>query len=606
MMRRIFKYFEGLLEPFLESDNDALKQRLTICYFLAKIKWLICIIGMLGLVKSIVDIVIIYSVGLIIDMMGKSTIRFSVFLSLDQLLFFVFLMCAIVRPILSFVIGLFCDQTIRAKFIPMVRWALYIRAMENELDWFKREHAGKISSAIWQSGQAIGEVLLTSLQVIWSNCVYICIAIAYLSYLDLYFGVSIIFWIFVYISISLKYARKIKSSSSLSAKASNIINGHFVDTFSNIYIVKALSANSNNNRFLSRQFSVFISKTVVFLRWITVSETLQVIISSIGIVVISILAVAAWRANAISVGEISVIFSLVFRLETLLFNLMSQITSVMRSIGVFQTAINFIQHDDRMLKNTDPVGCLDTNGGIVFKNVVFGYEIDNPIIKGINLHIRQGEKVAIVGSSGAGKSTLINLLLRLYEPDNGSIYLNGVDIRDFDKGDLRSNFSIVSQDNTLFNRTIYENITFGCAGASNNDIFQAAKKSRSLRFIVNAFDGKNKGICALVGAHGAKLSVGQRQRLSLCRAILRNSPIFIFDEATSSLDSITEESIKLSIDKDMEEKTVIIIAHRLSTIMDVDRIIVLHNGIVIEQGTHSELIEHKNIYYHLWRLQASL
>lgn len=145
---------------------------------------------------------------------------------------------------------------------------------------------------------------------------------------------------------------------------------------------------------------------------------------------------------------------------------------------------------------------------------------------------------------GAGKSTLINLLLRLYEPDNGSIYLNGVDIRDFDKGDLRSNFSIVSQDNTLFNRTIYENITFGCAGASNNDIFQAAKKSRSLRFIVNAFDGKNKGICALVGAHGAKLSVGQRQRLSLCRAILRNSPIFIFDEATSSLDSITEESIK--------------------------------------------------------------
>lgn len=161
-----------------------------------------------------------------------------------------------------------------------------------------------------------------------------------------------------------------------------------------------MSANSNNNRFLSRQFSVFISKTVVFLRWITVSETLQVIISSIGIVVISVLAVAAWRANAISVGEISVIFSLVFRLETLLFNLMSQITSVMRSIGVFQTAINFIQHDDRMLKNTDPVGCLDTNGGIVFKNVVFGYEIDNPIIKGINLHIRQGEKVAIVGSSG--------------------------------------------------------------------------------------------------------------------------------------------------------------------------------------------------------------
>ncbi|EKQ9928324.1 ABC transporter ATP-binding protein, partial [Salmonella enterica subsp. enterica serovar Panama] len=578
----------------------------TIWYFVRKIKWLVFIIAIAGLFKSFIDVSTIYIVGLIIDILNKSVGSRFQFLSLNQLLIIAAIILVIIRPLTSFFIGILCDQSIRAKFSPMVRWELYIRTVNNDVEWFNRAHSGKISSAVWQSGQAVTEFLLSMLQIVWANVAYIFLVIAFMSSLNLLFSCVIVLWIIVYIFLSLKYAPEIKKRSRKSADASNVVNGHLVDIFSNIVNVKSLSPNGNEDEFISKHFNDFINKSVYFLRAITVAETLQIITSSIAIIIVGYISIISWGRGELSVGEISVIFGLVFRLESLLATLMNQLTGAMRSIGLFYSSIDTLHNNNKV---SDPVN-IDylekVNGDIVFNDVCFEYESGKPVIQNINLHIQKGEKLAIVGESGSGKSTLLSLLLRFYDPTTGTIYFDGNDIKMMKQAGLRSHFSIVTQNNILFNRSIYENIIFGCQGPNFDNVINAAIQAKAIDFINDSSDGIKNGFDTLVGDRGVKLSGGQRQRLGICRAILRNTQVLILDEATSSLDSITESDIQASLDNIMTGKTVIAVAHRLSTIINMDRIIVLNKGRIVEEGNHETLVSKKGLYYKLWKQQANL
>ncbi|EHI3194108.1 ABC transporter ATP-binding protein, partial [Salmonella enterica] len=541
-----------------------------------------------------------------IDLLNKSMGNKFQFLSLNQLLIFATILLVIIRPLTSFFIGILCDQSIRAKFSPLVRWELYMRTINNDVEWFNRAHSGKISSAVWQSGQAVTEFLLSMLQIVWSNVAYIFLVIAFMSSLNLLFSCIITLWLIVYIFLSLKYAPEIKKRARKSADASNVVNGHLVDIFSNIVNVKSLSPNGNEDKFISKHFNDFINKSTYFLRAITVAETLQIITSSIAIVMVGYISVISWGRGELSVGEISVIFGLVFRLESLLATLMNQLTGAMRSIGLFYSSLDTLHNNNKVSdpKNIDSVA--KVSGDIIFNEVFFEYEPGKPVIQNINLHIHEGEKLAIVGESGSGKSTLLNLLLRFYDPTKGTIYFDGNDIKMMKQSDLRSHFSIVTQDNILFNRSIYENITFGCQEPNFNSVINAAIQAKAIDFIKESSDGVKSGFETLVGDRGVKLSGGQRQRLSICRAILRNTQVLILDEATSSLDSITESDIQTALDNIMTEKTVIAVAHRLSTIINMDRIIVLNKGIIVEEGNHESLVSKKGLYYQLWKQQANL
>lgn len=606
MVNFIFRYFENIINPLPEFGSTSFSSKPTIWYFVRKIKWLVFIIAMAGLFKSFIDVSTIYIVGLIIDILNKSVGSRFQFLSLNQLLIVAAIILVIIRPLTSFFIGMLCDQSIRAKFSPMVRWELYIRTVNNDVEWFNRAHSGKISSAVWQSGQAVTEFLLSMLQIVWANVAYIFLVIAFMSSLNLLFSCVIILWIIVYIFLSLKYAPEIKKRSRKSADASNVVNGHLVDIFSNIVNVKSLSPNGNEDEFISKHFNDFINKSVYFLRAITVAETLQIITSSIAIIIVGYISVISWGRGELSVGEISVIFGLVFRLESLLATLMNQLTGAMRSIGLFYSSIDTLHNNNKV---SDPVNidCLEkVNGDIVFNDVCFEYESGKPVIQNINLHIQKGEKLAIVGESGSGKSTLLSLLLRFYDPTTGTIYFDGNDIKMMRQADLRSHFSIVTQDNILFNRSIYENIIFGCQEPNFDNVINASIQAKAIDFINDSSDGIKNGFDTMVGDRGVKLSGGQRQRLGICRAILRNTQVLILDEATSSLDSITESDIQASLDNIMTGKTVIAVAHRLSTIINMDRIIVLNKGRIVEEGNHEALVSKKGLYYKLWKQQANL
>lgn len=607
MLDYIFRYFENIINSFPPKDSSFFNQKPTLYFFIGKIKFVVIMIAIAGIIKACVDVGVIYIVGLIIDSLNKTLSQSVVdILTQNQLLILAALLFFIIRPLTSLFMGLLCDQCIRAKFSPLVRWVLYLQVMNNDIAYFNKTHAGKISSAVWQAGQAVTEFLLNSLQIIWSNVAYIILVIGFMSVLNFSFSVVIILWLILYAFLSYRFAPEIKRRSRKSADASNIINGHLVDVFSNIMNVKSFSPEGDEKAFFELHLRDFTNKSKSFLRAITVAETLLIITSSAAMVAIGYISIESWQAGRLSVGEISIVFGLVFRLESQLSTLMSQLTGAMRSIGLFNAALDTLHFDNKISDNSEPVFLPKVKGDVFIDNVFFDYDSGNNVINGLSLHIHSGEKVAIVGESGSGKSTLINLLLRFYDPSSGEIRIDNIDVRDVTQNDLRRNFSIVTQDNMLLNRTIFENITFGCENVNEENVIEAARKARALDFIINATDGINKGFSTMVGDRGVKLSGGQRQRLSICRAILRDSPILILDEATSALDSVTESDIQDSLNEIMTDKTVIAIAHRLSTIITMDRIIVLNDGVIVEEGTHDDLVQRRGAYYILWKQQANL
>jgi ATP-binding cassette subfamily B multidrug efflux pump len=245
------------------------------------------------------------------------------------------------------------------------------------------------------------------------------------------------------------------------------------------------------------------------------------------------------------------------------------------------------------------------NGEIEFDAIQFNYDVEKPVLNKLSLHINPGEKVGIVGRSGAGKSTLVNLLLRFYDLHSGQIKIDGVDITDVTQDSLRAQIGMVTQDTSLLHRTIRENILYGRPDASEEELLKALKQAQADRFINDLTDPEgNRGLDAQVGERGVKLSGGQRQRIAIARVLLKDAPILVLDEATSALDSEVEAAIQESLYQLMQGKTVIAIAHRLSTIAAMDRLIVIDEGQIVEQGTHQELLNSGGIYAQLWAHQT--
>ena len=605
MLENIFHFFENLLNSFPEKDVYFLNNKCGLWYLIKKIKFIVVLIALAGLIKAFVDVSVIYTVGLVIDSLnGTLPPVFVHMVTQNQLLIIAALLFLVFRPVISLSLGLLCDQCLRARFSPMVRWMFYNKVVNNDLVFFNRNHAGKIASAVWQSGQAVTEFLLSALQMIWSNVAYVVLTLGFMSVINIWFTVVICLWLALYLWLSVKYAPKIKRRSRKSADASNVINGHLVDIFSNIINVKSLSPQGDDREFVREKLSDFIRKNERFLRAITTAETLLLFTSSAAMVATGYICILSWHHGLLSVGEISVVFGLVFRLEGQLAAVMDQLTGAMRALGLFNASIESVHHQNEISGEDLSTPIEDARGDIELCDLHFEYEAGKPVIQGVNMRIRPGEKVAIVGESGSGKSTLINLLMRFYDPTAGKIMLDGKDIRQLSLNELRYQFSIVTQDNILFNRTIYENITFGCCDFNEEDVLNAARKAKALDFILQATDGDNTGFNTMIGDRGVRLSGGQRQRLSICRAILRNAPVLILDEATSALDSLTEAEIRDSLNEAMAGKTVIAIAHRLSSVIAMDRIIVLHKGLVKEEGTHNELVRQQGSYYNLWKEQA--
>ena len=384
-----------------------------------------------------------------------------------------------------------------------------------------------------------------------------------------------------------------------------MISGRMVDSFSNIQTLRLFGSDEANDRYMRSGFESFQATILRFTRLLTGVRASMALLSSTMIVMTGALTIHLWLGGLISSGAVAFTMALILRLNFLLGRLMTQLNGVMRNLGTIQNSAELISQRPGLVDRPD-AGTLTVRAPeIRFEHVGFHYGNGRGVINDLSLTVRPGEKLGIVGRSGTGKSTLVNLLLRFYEVDKGRILIDGQDISQVTQESLRAQIGMVTQDTSLLHRSIRDNILFGKPDASEEQLREAARRAEADGFIADLEDQRGrKGYDAHVGERGVKLSGGQRQRIAIARVMLKNAPILVLDEATSALDSEAEAAIQSNLERLMQGKTVLAIAHRLSTIAALDRLIVMDEGRIVEQGTHAELVAANGIYADLWARQS--
>lgn len=408
-------------------------------------------------------------------------------------------------------------------------------------------------------------------------------------------------WLIVYISVSLLLARKCQVYSKEFAAARSTVTGKVVDSVTNMMNTKMFARGEFEEDYLGEYIDeeiVAAKRNFWFMekmRWFQFVSAMILMVSMVTY------ALKIWSEGDMTVGEFSMVAGISIMLIEAARGLSRSFLEFFEYIGNISDGVTIFVQPHDIIDTPNAKDIKVSKGNIEFKQVNFTYPEGLKVFKQMDLKIEPYQKIGLVGFSGSGKSTFVNLILRLFEPNNGEITIDGQNILEVTQDSLRENISLIPQDPMLFHRSLMENIRYGKLDASNEEVIEASKKANAHEFIMRTETGYD----SLVGERGVKLSGGQRQRIAIARAILKDSPILILDEATSSLDSITEKKIQDGLEKLMEKKTVIVVAHRLSTISDMDRILVFDDGAIVEDGDHKELLENKTGHYaRLWNMQA--
>ncbi|MBH0046866.1 ABC transporter ATP-binding protein [Pseudoalteromonas arctica] len=520
-------------------------------------------------------------------------------------------MLLLVLPVVVFFHSAILHQALLGNYPMSIRWLAHRYLLRQSVSFYQNEFAGRIATKVLQTSLAVRETVTKLLDVLMYIVVYFGSMVFLVAEADWRLMIPLLVWLVLYICVQLYFVPRLKKIASSQADARSEMTGRIVDSYTNISTIKLFSYTQREEQYAKQSMDVFLQPVYKQMRLVT---SLNFVIQSLNyLLVFSVTAVSLylWSLSAISAGAIAVAVSLALRLNGMAQWIMWEISSLFENIGTvadgMKTLSNPIEVADK--PNADTLNV--SQGAIEFNNVHFNYgkaanETNrSPVMDGLNLNIKPGEKIGLVGRSGAGKSTLVNLLLRFYDTDSGTIKIDGQNITDVSQESLRRYIAMVTQDTSLLHRSVKDNILYGRPDATQDEMINATKQAKALEFINDLVDSKgNKGFDAQVGERGVTLSGGQRQRIAIARVLLKNAPILILDEATSALDSEVEAAIQASLDDLMTGKTVIAIAHRLSTIAQMDRLIVLDDGGVVEQGTHEELIAKGGIYAALWTHQT--
>lgn len=501
--------------------------------------------------------------------------------------------------------ALVVHQTLLGNYPMRIRWMAHRYLLRQSVGFYQNEFAGRIATKVMQTALAVREAVMKMLDVILYVSVYFLSVLFVIADADWRMLIPMLVWFVLYVLLQLYFVPRLKQVSTAQADARSLMTGRIVDSYTNISTVKLFSHTRREADYAQESMTEFIDTVYAQMRYASgINISIQVL--NYGLLFsIAALSVWLWADGVISIGAIAIAVSLSLRINGMSHWIMWEITSLFENLGTVVDGASTLAKPVEIEDRKEARDLTVTGGQVHFENISFHYGKGSGVIDLLDLDIAPGEKVGIVGRSGAGKSTLVNLLLRFHDVESGRILIDGQDIRDVRQESLRAHIAMVTQDTSLLHRSVRENILYGRPDASEEEMIAAARKAEAHEFILGLSDPQGRrGYDAQVGERGVKLSGGQRQRIAITRVLLKDAPILVLDEATSALDSEVEAAIQASLQPLMEGKTVLAIAHRLSTIAAMDRLIVMDQGRIVEEGTHSELVRSGGIYAQLWAHQT--
>ena len=496
-------------------------------------------------------------------------------------------------------------QTLQGVFPMRLRWNFHRLMLGQSLSFYQDEFAGRVSAKVMQTALAVREVVMTLADMVVYVLVYFLTTGVILAALDGWLVLPFIGWMVLFGLVMRLVIPKLAKTAQRQADARSLMTGRITDAYSNITTVKLFSHGAREARYARESMQEFMQTVHAQMRLATLLDFSTFTVNALLVLSTTALGIWLWLNGQVGVGAVAVATTMALRLNGLSQYIMWQSAMLFENIGTVNDGMATLSKSQTILDKPNALPLKVDSGKINFEHVDFSYESGKPLLNGFNLTIQPGEKVGLIGRSGAGKSTLVNLLLRFYEPQSGNICIDGQNINDITQESLRAQIGLVTQDTSLLHRSVRDNIVYGRPDASEQEMIQAAERAEAADFIPQLSDAKGRtGYDAHVGERGVKLSGGQRQRIAIARVMLKDAPILLLDEATSALDSEVEAAIQESLDKMMENKTVIAIAHRLSTIAAMDRLIVLDKGRIVEEGSHAELLAKNGLYAKLWAHQS--
>lgn len=604
----MFRWFEKRINPFPEEELEVPPRSFfPFVWGLSKgIRHFILGIALLAALVGIFEALLFVALGKVVDWIAAAEPARFWAEERGTLFLLAFIIIASVIPVALQTFMKF--QSFAGNFPMRLRWQFHRLMLGQSMAFFQDEFSGRIVTKVMQTAQAMRDVYMIVVDILVFAVIYFVTMAFSVGYFDLLLLIPFGLWMGAYLMVLRWIVPRLAKASQEQADARSLMVGRVTDAYTNIATVKLFSHAGREASYARSAMGELLATTYGLMRKISLFEIVNHLLSMLLIVGMAAVAILLWMRGEAGAGALAAVGAMALRLNGMSHWIMWESTQLFEHVGTIHDGMNTLSTIRKVTDKADAVPLLVTRGAVRFEDLCFSYEgvsCEKPVIDSFTLDIAPGEKIGLVGRSGAGKTTLIGLLLRFHDIQEGRILIDGQDISRVTQDSLRSQIGMVMQDTSLMHRSVRDNIIYGRPEAGEEEMEAAAQRAEASGFITGLMDSRGRqGFDAHVGERGVKLSGGQRQRIAIARVMLKNAPILILDEATSALDSEVETAIQENLYRLMEGKTVIAIAHRLSTIAAMDRLIVMDQGRIVEQGDHERLLKADGIYAKLWTHQS--